>query len=60
MRLLQKRTAVSEDGDVEGGRKPVHDGAQTFKRLSRAVYFGAELGEVAGGAQFEQARLLIA
>jgi hypothetical protein len=58
--LSQERAAFPKDGDVEGGREPVHDGAQPFKCFGPVACFGAEPGEVASGAQFEQARSLLA
>src|SRR5438132_1611190 len=52
--LSQQGAALSEDGDDEGGWKPIHDGAQLFERAGIIADAGAEHGEVAGGVQFEQ------
>src|SRR5215472_13289132 len=58
--LSQQRSAFGETREVEGSRKPIHDRAQLPWRLRGITPFGVELGKVACGVQFEEARSLLA
>ena len=53
--LSQQRAALGEDGDIEGGWKPVDERAQRLKRFVTVACFDAEPGKVTCGIQFEEA-----